>query len=294
MDSPVFATLNRLIPLLAILLTVDPVLADPQHYPFKLAMRAAADGQVVMAQNSGPAPILATVNLHHPENATVDHPSPIVVIVKPQQSLPVASVHRELPGKPYRIASAYQYALGDPDAVHDPAAIYQLPFQDGQTIRIGQSYGGHITTHHNPDSRYAVDFIVPVGTPVLASRAGRVVDIDQEYTLGGNDPALKANHVLILHEDGTLGMYSHLAMHRISVSFGQPVAAGDLLGYSGNTGYSSGPHLHFAVLINTRTPDGSAKYVSVPANFVNGADGHPLRFAQSDTVTVTGLRKLSH
>ncbi|MDD5058076.1 MAG: M23 family metallopeptidase [Sideroxydans sp.] len=272
--------MSRFLFVLLILLFTNSTCADPQLYPFKLSFRAEPGKQIVMAQNNGPAPILATVHLLNPQNAIVDTPSPIVTVVPPQASIPIASVHGAVAGKGYRVSTSFKYSIGDPDAVHDPAATYRLPFQDGQTIMIGQVIGGRITTHRAPDSRYAVDFSIPVGTPILASRKGRIVDVDQNFTRGGNDPALKANHVLILHEDGTLGMYSHFSANRINVSIGQWVEEGTLLGYSGNTGYSTGPHLHFAVLTNTRTADGTAKYISVPVTFVNETPVQKIQFTQ--------------
>jgi len=274
----------RFLFLLSIVLASNASLADTRSYPFKLTMRAAAGGHVVVAQNNGPAPVLATVNLINPDNAIVDHPSPVVVVVKPNESLPIASIRGAVAGRRYRISTPYKFSIGDPDAVHDSEATYRLPFRGGQTVTIRQVVGGRITTHTGMDSKFAVDFGVPVGTPVLASREGRVVDIDKDFTKGGGDPSLKANHVIILHDDGTLGMYSHFSANRITVSNGQWVDAGTLIGYSGNTGYSTGPHLHFAVLTNTRTPDGSAKYVSIPATFVNDSPDQKILFAQDQTV----------
>jgi len=271
---------------LAILLVAGPALADQQSYPFKLGYGAEAGGHVVMVQNNGPAPILATVSLDKSVNVKEDHASPIIVVVRPNKTLPVATVHAKDAAKAYRIAVSYKYSIGDPDAVQDPGATYRLPFEDGQAIRIGQVLGGRITTHTGPDSKYAVDFDVPIGTPVLAARRGVVVDMDQGYTEGGNDPRLKANHVLILQEDGTLAVYSHLSANSVKVAFGQKVETGTLIGYSGNTGYTTGPHLHFAVLINTRTPDGAAKYVSVPATFVNGAPSRAIKFSQDEELVV--------
>jgi hypothetical protein len=267
-------------------LVATPALADQQNYPFKMAYRAESGGQVVMVQNNGPALILATVNLDKSVNVKVDHASTIIAVVKPNETLPVATVRADDAAKGYRIAVSYKFAIGDPDAISDPATTYRIPFQDGQAIRIGQVLGGRITTHTGPDSKYAVDFDIPIGTPVLAARKGVVVDIDQGYTEGGNDPRLKANHVLILHEDGTLAVYSHLSANSVKVSFGQAVEAGTLIGYSGNTGYTTGPHLHFAVLTNTRTPDGAAKYVSVPATFVNDAPGKAVKFVQDEELVV--------
>lgn len=121
---------------------------------------------------------------------------------------------------------------------------------------------------------------MPIGTPLLAARKGRVVDIDQNFTEGGTDPLLKANHVMILHEDGTLGLYSHLAANRIAVSFGQWVDAGTLIGYSGNTGYSTGPHLLFAVLTNTPAANGAARYLSHQVKFVNFAPAQEIELIQ--------------
>lgn len=235
-----------------------------------------------MAQNDGLAPILATVSLVNPVNAIADHSSPIVVVVKPKEALPLTTIHSVVAGKQYQMSLSYKFSIGDPDAIPDPAATYRLPFQDGQPTVIGQVLGGKITTHTDSSSRFAIDFDVPVGTPVLAARGGRVVDLEQGYTVGGNDPKLKANHVLILHEDGSLGIYSHLSPNRTTVSFGQMVEAGTLIGYSGNTGYSTGPHLHFAVLVNVRSPDGSANYRSVPATFVNDAPNQVIQLFQDE------------
>ena len=278
--------MSRILSAMVMLLAGLPALADQQSYPFKLAIRSEHGKQILSAQNDGSAPILATVNLINPDGAIIDHTSPIMLVVKPQERIQIASIHGAVAGQRYRITTPYKFSIGDPDAIHDPAATYQLPFQDGQAVKVGQVFGGRITTHNDLDSRYAVDFDVPIGTPVLAARSGRVVDIDQNFTQGGNDPSLKANHVLILHEDGTLGIYSHFSANRISVSIGQWVNAGTLIGYSGNTGYSSGPHVHFAVLINSRTPDGSAKYVSVPVNFVNGAPDQQVQLLQDEILVV--------
>ncbi len=232
-----------------------------------------------MAQNNGPAPILLNLKLTS-ANAIIEPPSPVAAVVKPTETIQVATIRSEVTGKGYRVARSYQFSIGDPNAVHDPSALYRLPFKDGQAVTIGQVWGGKIITHTTPASRYAVDFVVPIGTPLVAARKGRVVDVDQNFTDGGTDPLLKANHVMILHEDGTLGLYSHLAANRIAVSFGQWVDAGTLIGYSGNTGYSSGPHLHFAVLTNTSTTNGAARYLSHTVKFINFVPAHEIELIQ--------------
>lgn len=86
-----------------------------------------------------------------------------------------------------------------------------------------------------------VDLSAPEGTPIYASRAGKV--IVATYGASGG------NYVMIDHMDGTYTtMYLH--MTRYVVHVGQNVAAGELIGYCGSTGVSTGPHLHFSVFKN--------------------------------------------
>jgi murein DD-endopeptidase MepM/ murein hydrolase activator NlpD len=88
-----------------------------------------------------------------------------------------------------------------------------------------------------------IDIGVPIGTPVQAALAGVVADT-------GNTDLVKGCYsfgkwVMIAHANGLSTMYAHLSV--ISVSKGQAMATGDLVGYSGMTGYATGPHLHFGV-----------------------------------------------
>jgi len=60
----------------------------------------------------------------------------------------------------------------------------------------------------------------------------------------------RANFVRILHDDGSMALYAHLKSEGVLVRVGQRVRAGQPIGLSGNTGFTTGPHLHFAVQIN--------------------------------------------
>jgi murein DD-endopeptidase MepM/ murein hydrolase activator NlpD len=71
------------------------------------------------------------------------------------------------------------------------------------------------------------------------------------------------NYVLIRHDDGTLGHYCHLQRGGCTVAAGQIVVAGEVIAHSGNTGFSSGPHLHFSVF---KTKDGRERE-SIPVKF---------------------------
>jgi hypothetical protein len=145
------------------------------------------------------------------------------------------------------------------------------PFSASEAYSVSQGFEGE-STHHTPDSQYAIDLAMPVGTAVHAVRNGTVMDIEEDFNRGGNNYdkyAHKANHIRILHADGTMAVYAHLDLASVSVRPGARIRAGQKIARSGNTGFSSGPHLHFAIQQNSgmqiislpfrfRTPEGTA------------------------------------
>lgn len=163
---------------------------------------------------------------------------------------------------------AWRAALGSPDAVHNPPRPYRVPFGVGSTFMISQAFPSRIT-HTTPDSQYAVDIALPDGTPVYAAREGTVINARHDRFLGAADPVMldQANVIEILHDDGTIAIYAHLHWDSIRVRIGAHVARGEYIADSGNTGFTSGPHLHFAVIRNAGTAD-----VSVPIVFAGLAD----------------------
>jgi hypothetical protein len=142
------------------------------------------------------------------------------------------------------------YKLGSHVAVHDDSVVYLLPYAAGRSYRVTQGYNGSFS--HKGSNQYAIDWKMPEGTPIHASRGGVVVKIKDDSSLGGPsiDYDRHNNYVLIRHDDGTLAHYCHLKQHGVSVSPGQRVNAGERIALSGNTGFSSGPHLHFSIFKN--------------------------------------------
>ncbi len=117
---------------------------------------------------------------------------------------------------------------------------------------IEQGFEGQFS-HQDVENRYALDFSVPVGTPVLAAREGVVMQVQVQFHGHGLDyahDAGRANFIRILHTDGSMALYAHLAENGALVHPGQHVETGQRIGLSGNTGYSTAPHLHFAVQVN--------------------------------------------
>ena len=118
--------------------------------------------------------------------------------------------------------------LGSIDADHDDDYLYRLPYADDASFPIIQAYSAKLS-HRGPE-QFTLDFGMPIGTPVHAARDG----------------------VVVLHSDGTTGEYFHLAQGSARVELGERVRRGQVLALSGNTGYSTAPHLHFGVYRTAR------------------------------------------
>ncbi len=133
------------------------------------------------------------------------------------------------------------------------------------TTRPKPSFGpGSPPTHVGPD-QYGYDFAIGEGTPVYAMEKGLVIRVIENYSEAHQDEKRKAegNIIEVLHDDGTVARYSHLQKNSAKVKPCDTVDAGTNLGLSGNTGYSSGPHLHVDVF---RATSGNS-YVTIPLEF---------------------------
>lgn len=146
---------------------------------------------------------------------------------------------------------------------YNAAYQYELPFKKGGAYRVSQGYRG-TDTHQN---LFAIDLAMPVGTEIVSSREGIVAEIVQNNTKGcaSGDCSKFDNYVLILHRDGSMAKYAHLKNNGVVVATGDIVKAGQFIGYSGSTGRTSAPALHFEV---QRKKDGEFK--SVKTNFLTG------------------------
>lgn len=128
---------------------------------------------------------------------------------------------------------------------------YLFPLQQAER-RLEQGFDGQFS-HADEENRYALDFATDIGTPVLAARGGIVMQVQSGFRAGGLSREAyigRANFVRILHDDGSMALYAHLAHDGVLVRPGQQVQAGERIGLSGNTGYSTAPHLHFVMQVN--------------------------------------------
>lgn len=122
---------------------------------------------------------------------------------------------------------------------------YDLPFATGASFWVSQGYNGTFS-HQNVR---ALDFVMPEGSLIASMKEGIVVEVIDKHNVGcGNiDCAKFNNYITIYHEDGTFANYSHLQFNGSKVYVGERVIQGQIIGLSGNTGYSTNPHLHIEV-----------------------------------------------
>lgn len=223
------------------------------------------NGVSFWVENLKPYPFTATVDVSA-RNLTEDGKAQtefdVTKVVKGNSRVLFLRLNRLDRRQDFGYSDDFRWTPGDMNARHT-APLYEYPYEKNKRYRIVQGFGGGFS--HRGASRYAVDFAMPVGTPVHAARGGTVIDVVSHHNRGGASRkyAKYANFITILHDDHTTGDYYHLRQGGVEVKVGDRVKTGQLIGYSGNTGFSSLPHLHFAVY--RAKPFG--KYESLPFSF---------------------------
>lgn len=150
-----------------------------------------------------------------------------------------------------------------PVGVNEPEIYFPLGQQDGtcQGSSLDQPWTGDhpirdehgVRIHPVTGERSfhdGIDVAMPEGTDILAAASGRI-----RYKIDSGDTSLRTGfgyYAVIEHADGSATLYGHLTANSGTVPSGQSVTAGQVLGKSGNTGRSTGPHLHFTYAPNGR------------------------------------------
>lgn len=143
----------------------------------------------------------------------------------------------------------------------DSSYIYNLPFENNKKVFLIQAYDSKMS--HKGE--IALDFKVKKKTKICAARDGVVIGAREDSEVGGLKPENMSdgNYISIQHSDGSVAHYWHLIKDGALITVGDTISKGQVIGLSGNTGYSAFPHLHFEVV----GYDGTGKYGQLPTRF---------------------------
>jgi hypothetical protein len=217
----------------------------------KVRYNKVNDSQIAFyADNANYCPYQILIKPELSPDMTSDAKFPLYKVIEPQKTdVYLFSINSKniIPDNK-KIIYYLNYYFGDPEKNNiDENFPYLLPYEEGKILQVAQGYNTSVT--HKGWIKYSIDFGMNLGTPICASRDGVVVAVKDDSNIGGPSSRYStfANYILIYHEDGTFSDYLHLKKSGCSVKVGDIVKAGDVIGYSGNTGMSRGPHLHFMV-----------------------------------------------
>jgi len=212
-----------------------------------IEVERAESGAALFALNLLDAPVSLLLEFPVLENMTSSAALPVKAVVFPGDRKRLVEIRANESAEAFRWRWSWRWTTGVLGAQHDANARYWLPWSPMFRFEVGQAVDG--TFSHTGKARFAFDFWMEPGTPIRAAREGSVVRVVEDFSQGGTEERFKkrANLIFILHEDGTIARYLHLKPGGAHVEVGDRVAAGELIGFSGNTGYSQKPHLHFDV-----------------------------------------------
>ncbi len=246
--------------------TVQRARAEPQKL-IDVRKTGTERDPVWLFRNRIHGPVTVRVSLAEARNVVSEPRLPASFVLDGRQERELVTIGPLEKGRSWSYRFRTAAVPGRDGAGHRPDRPYRPPLAAGSRFRIGQAFGGE-HSHSSASGFHAVDIRMPIGTPVHAARAGVVMDVARYFHRAGDDlerHGPRANYVRILHDDGSMALYAHLDYEGVHVREGRRVERGQRIGSSGNTGYSTGPHLHFAVQVNR-----DMELTSVPFEFEGG------------------------
>jgi len=251
--------------------TVRDIQLAPLSYLPAEAVRTACD---LTAVNHGRAPVSVSIGIDPAasQNIATDKTLPLNAVVAPNSDQALVRIGPKVKNEGYSFKYSYSWSIGDFTAIHNCPEHYRFPF--GYNIKALASASD--SANSSAYTRNAVFFSMPVGSPVLAARKGRVVQI-------------RANKIDVLHDDATIATYGHLGTIAEGIVAGKSVSTEDIIGVVGSVGDQNEAYLQLTVWRPEPRPVASLKTVSQGAGF--DFVSFPLEFCS----TVSGeCRVISH
>ena len=219
------------------------------------------NGYIIYGSNKELYPVSVTLDFNLTNLKFSEIGNRIFVIPPKSDKWKLGELSVEDPSNKYKFSSKFKSAMGDLTLKNTNESVeYELPFAKGNSFKINQGYNGSFS-HQNENS---LDFTMPEGTEILAARGGMIVEIVQNNTESCPKEECKKynNRIIIMHDDGTFASYVHIKYNSSKVNLGDKVKSGDAIAYSGNVGWTNGPHLHFSCFTG-----GFDKWKTLPTKF---------------------------
>ncbi|MFC1536072.1 M23 family metallopeptidase [Candidatus Neomarinimicrobiota bacterium] len=154
------------------------------------------------------------------------------------------------------ISHYLESCLGRDDFGNPSSSEYILPYPLGKSYKNNNSYC--LPTGHREQQAY--DFLIPIGETIIASRGGTVRQIKESSP--DNGQGSDHNHIMIEHQDGTVGFYAHLKNNGVLVNVGDTVETGDIIALAGHSGTTDVEHLHFGVYNSYPPQEGNDRAIN--------------------------------
>lgn len=150
--------------------------------------------------------------------------------------------------------------LKDGKLESDSSYVYALPFEMGRSFFLIQGYDSKMSHR----GEVALDFKMRKGTKICCMREGVVKELKEDSNRGGLKTKYfsDGNYILVQHSDQSYAWYFHLKKDGVLVNVGDSLSRGQVIGLSGNTGYSAFPHLHVEVVVQDEN-----RYKQIPMRF---------------------------
>ena len=215
---------------------------------YKLYYEKSEGGFNIYADNDEYCPISIKVNFKLTNMFVKNGNNKVYILQAKTKKQLIANLIRIGKHKLFKFSYTYNVRQGDVTIKkYSNAYKYYLPFKKSKSFTVSQGYHGAIS-HQNEN---AIDFTMPIGTEIVAVRDGVVVKIVQNNIKNCKERACMKynNYITLYHNDGTFAEYTHIKKNGSKVKVGEKIKKGQVIAYSGNVGWSTGPHLHLVIYL---------------------------------------------